>query len=76
MTFWMSLWLHEQRLADCQSHYMVLGLDNKQKGEHYFLCIDSGCYAHLIYFVNLHVYVLFIPGSKWTDNCHNLAGCY
>ena len=43
-------------LADSQLHYMVLGLDNK-KGEHYFLCIDTGCYAHLIYFINLHVRV-------------------
>ena len=57
---------------------MVLGLDKKKKkkGEHYILCIDTGCYANLIFFVNLHVYVLFIPESKWTDDCHNRTGFY
>ena len=40
------------------------------------LCVVTGCCVHLIYSVNLHICVLFLTGSTWMHDSHNVLGSF
>ena len=54
---WVCSCMSKDWLADCQPHYMVLGLDNKKRRALFSMYTGRKCYAHRIYFAILHVYV-------------------
>ena len=79
LTGWLSRidWLTVQDwLADCQSHYRMLGLKKKKNRRALFSMYGYWLLRSSYLLCDLHVYVLLMPGSKWTYNCQNLTGCY